>query len=459
MNNYNSLKPGTYIQRGDSIKSLSLLNPDGWNLGNSNPSAESLAASVGWVYIALNERRSEMDQIAEVTKWVKGETEYDMKQLGFSVFDELPRADQALQLHSRVYYHKTDTRGGFMLEWLDPASMKPDESSYNAELRRYDNYKRTVKQGNKTAIVNVSADKLIIISLKGMRELAPGTSAAQATSLAAQVMKSMDATLDDFFDHNALPMVLISVPPGTSEPEKLRLQNWFGRQFDKLQGSTNKSRAISADVSVTTLSLAPDQLELTSIRNDQADTILLAHGVPVSVRQSVNKAEAGTKSIDFTRRMVGRAQMIARKINEDPDVKRSGFSLKVNAQQLDAFQLAELLKAEALQRLTGGPVISVNEARERLDLEPAGPQHDEIIVPQQGFGMLPSPSGAVPDDKPSKAYTDELKALHAFIGNGNHNKRWFKSNELSDAVIMAEITKLDPTYGEDIKKIATADYS
>ena len=328
MNNYNSLKPGTYIQRGDSIKSLSLLNPDGWNLGSRNPSAELLAASVGWVYIALNERRSEMDQIAEVTKWVKGVTEFDMKQLGFSVFDELPRADQALQLHSRVYYHKTDTRGGFMLEWLDPASMMPDESSYNAELRRYDNYKRTVKQGNKTAIVDVSADKLIIIPLKGMRELAPGTSAAQATSLAAQVMKSMDATLDDFFDHNALPMVLISVPPGTSEPEKLRLQNWFGRQFDKLQGSSNKSRAISADVSVTTLSLAPDQLELTSIRNDQADTILLAHGVPVSVRQTVNKAEAGTKSIDFTRRMVGRAQMIARKINEDQTLSVAGLACR-----------------------------------------------------------------------------------------------------------------------------------
>ncbi len=157
--------------------------------------------------------------------------------------------------------------------------------------------------------------------------------------------------------------------------------------------------------------------------------------------------------------MVGRAQMIARKINEDPDVKRSGFSLQVQPQRLDAFQLAELLKAELLQRLTGGPVISVNEARERLDLEPAGPQHDEIIIPQQGFGMLPAPSGTVPDDKPSKAYTDELKALHAFIGNGNHNKRWFKSNELSDAVILAEITKLDPTYGSDIKKIATADYS
>ena len=132
--------------------------------------------------------------------------------------------------------------------------------------------------------------------------------------------------------------------------------------------------------------------------------------------------------------------------------------MQVNAQKLDAFQLAELLKAEALQRLVQGPIMKPNEARERLDLEPVD-GGDELVQPQQGFGMLPAPSGAVPDDKPSKAYTDELKALHTFIGNGNHNKRWFKSNELSDAVIMAEITKLDPTYGEDIKKIATADYS
>ena len=175
MVNYNKLSPGMYIQRGDSLKAIttSMLPNGEFRLGGSNPSPETLAASVSWVFIALEQRRAGMDEIAEVTRWVRGETEAaDQDILGFDIYDELPRIDAGLQLYKRIYYHKTATRGrGFMLEWLDPSSIKPDTSSYNAGNRRYENYRRTVKEGTRSKVVNIPADNLLIIQRKGMREL------------------------------------------------------------------------------------------------------------------------------------------------------------------------------------------------------------------------------------------------------------------------------------------------
>jgi hypothetical protein len=204
-----NLKPGLYIQRGESVKAIttSMLPNGDFVFEGRNQSPEKLASAVGFVYGALGARRAEMDTVAEVTKWMTGENEQGSDMLGFSIWDELPRIDTAIQLHSRAVYFKNTTLGnGIVLQWLDPNSIKPDPKSIDSTTQQYTNYKRRVAGGR---TVNIPADSLIVIQQKGMRELSPMSSAGMATSLASQILYSMDSTIDDLYDRNFMPIQLI----------------------------------------------------------------------------------------------------------------------------------------------------------------------------------------------------------------------------------------------------------
>ena len=446
MVNNKGLAPGLYVQRGDSVKAIttSMLPNGEFRSTGVNQSVESLANVVGFVYGALNARRAEMTNVAAVTRWQRGDVEQPSNSLGFSIWDELPRIDTALQNYGVAYYYKNTTLGnGIVLQWFDPASTKPDRQSGDGRTQQYTNYKRSLAGGR---MVNIPADDLIVIQTKGMRELSPMSPAGMATSLAAQILHSMDSTIDDLYDRNFMPIQLIHIPQGTEPEQQERLESRFRRLFSRRRTNINKTIAVERGptgdtVGVTAISLAPDDLELTATRDAMADQILFAHGVPVSALRTNSNRDTSTKSISFTETIASRADMIARTINADIDVQRQRLELVVHSSKLRVFQLAELEQAKSVQSLTGVPVLTPNEGREIIGREPlVGEEYERLHIPQPQQSSLGLP---VRTAAKGENWLADMRMCKSFVRDGRHKKRWFNSNELSDADIQGVIDEFE----------------
>jgi hypothetical protein len=92
--------------------------------------------------------------------------------------------------------------------------------------------------------------------------------------------------------------------------------------------------------------------------------------------------------------------------------------------------------------LTGKPTMTVNEARERLELEPV--QGGDVLA--DGYDATqptePAQVDEMPDVEGDTLKSAELARLHTFITNGRHLKRQFKSDVLTPAEIDREIVAI-----------------
>lgn len=445
---YSELKPGVHLFVGDKkIKSLSVAASQQWlDLGllseGRNKSAETLLASVAWVHIALTHRRNMIGEIS--VDWEHNQEAVEQPPFMFNIDRELPRIDQAVQLGGVAYLYKL-RRGARMLglRWLDPDAVTPDDLSLTVE--GYGRYWYTTVNGPEA----IMAKDLIRIYNPGQREHDPEPSAGKAASLAGQILLGMGETADTFFDTNGLPIIAVIVPDATAPEQIDSIQDRFRRLFQSRRSrSGNKTVGLREGTKIEKISFAPKDLAMTELEDSKIDAILLAHGVPPAItRRDVNRAEAELKMMQFVGTVAARLQMITNTINEDPDIARGGVLLAVHKERHEMLQQLELTKAESLQKLTGRPVMTVNEARERLDLDPV--QGGDEIAPayqppatQQGQEQPDMEARQEQQPPMSEAKAAEIGKLRRFIASGGHLKRPFHSDVLTpleiDGIMMQE---------------------
>jgi hypothetical protein len=434
------LKPGVHFMQGDRlIKSVSLTDAEEWNklfgLETRTQGAEALLASVGWVFVALNERGDMIGQIA--IDWERDKTKVETLPFNFDTYSSMTRIDQALELRGQAYLLKQRVGSRLVgLRWLDPAAVTPSANSLTV-----DGYTRFDYNTNK-GIIPIPAEDVIRFLVAGQREHDPAPAASKATSLAAQILLGMSETTDTFYDTNGLPVVAVIVPEMTMEGEVERTRSAFERIFNRRRNlDGNKTIGLRSGSDVKTISFAPKDLAMAELDLAKREEILLAHGVsPALTYRDVNRAEAELKLMQFVGKIGGRLEKIAQTINEDEDVARFGITLVPHPERHEAMQKWELDKAESLQRLAGVPVISVNEARERLELDPV-PGGDMIAF---DFGASEEPTGESNQPPMEADATDDAKALEIdrlrrYAAKGKHLKRPFTSDILTPIEILGVI--------------------
>ena len=375
----NQLKPGIHLVRGNTaVKSLSLHDASAWGetifgQNTDTPSAERIATAVSWEYVALEMRRQYVDQID--TEWTRNANPVDDEFFGFDISAEMPRIDTALQLYGVAYYHKERGRGNNIvrLTWKDPACMRPDINTQTLD-GDYAWYIYTPSNASNSVSVAVPREDLIVIARKGLREAAPMSPAAMASSKAAQVVMGIESALDASFDAGGLPYSIVVVPPETATDEVNRIRQRFDRWFNRglRRNEKRKTAAVAGNIDIKTISFSPDELAADKLDPLMADKILAVHGVPKAlVYESANKADSNMQEARFVTSIGGRMRAIASLINRDEDVQRYGVEIAVYPDRHEALQRAFLEKAQGLMLLTGGRgVLTVEEARERLGMEP-----------------------------------------------------------------------------------------
>ena len=447
-----NLKAGIHLFQGDNhIKTINATDLYGGDFirGGSNDAAiksvKELFGSTAWLYAAIVKRKSYMRQIP-VKFYNDGEPTSDQSISGFTL-DDLARIDMTIQIYGVAYYFKERSLGGTVdFQYINPAFLTPDSTTaYRGGFKRYSYGDPNV--GTSTML----EDDLLIIKEWGTSEYKPMESATHASRKESAIMLGLADTMKSFYDTNGLPVVAVIVNEATQE-EADAIKTRFAKVFSRFRsGAGGKTIGLVGDIKIEVISFAPKDLAMGDLSEKQTDAILATQEVPPAlVYRTVNRAEAELKMIELLMTLDSRAKMITAKINADQDWQKANRDITIvtNLKAHSLFQKNNLEIATGLQLLTGTPVLTINEARSSLELEPI--EGGDVLF---GFEEDVAEEVVVEETKAAKtivhevvneAWESELKTFFRWLKRrDNPDINDFQADHLSDSDKVDALDKIN----------------
>lgn len=201
-------------------------------------------------------------------------------------------------------------------------------------------------------------------------DVGPDVSPAAVALRAAGVLDNIDTFLEKFFDGGAIKATLLQIQGNVAEPEKKKLEAWWKKA---LSGVKNAFNAAAVSAAVTPIPIG-DSIEDTinvDLNEAKLNDVLIAMEVPASLvlANAANYATAVQDSRSFySQCVIPETQLIVDALNTF--YNQQGLDIWLLPERVEAFQEAELAKAKSLADVTGSPVLTQSEARQRLSLPP-----------------------------------------------------------------------------------------
>ena len=362
MKEYDGLEPGLYLQQGTQITALKSRSRLGYPISweefahqvdtlRGYTSAETLAAEVAWVYIAISKRRQ---QILEIPyRWeLNGDEVEGITPFGMLSTELLQQTDEGMQLYSSAFWHKQRVGGRVVrVKWLDPCTMEPDIETATAK-DGVTRFWRTIGSQR----IAMPASDVVWFKIPGQRELMPGTAAGDATALAATILHGLDETDNTLYKNNGLPAMLVRVPSVTPEPERDKVKRAFQRLFNSGGGRSVRVQPVGADVTVEPLSFKPVDMSSGPLEQSKIKAILGAHGVPESIALSgaANLATSLEDRRQFVSTLGSRLKYVAEVLNADPDYQTARWVMVVRVEEHIAMQADEVKRSGAFVNFLQG---------------------------------------------------------------------------------------------------------
>jgi len=210
-------------------------------------------------------------------------------------------------------------------------------------------------------------------------EVEPGAGLVTTALLQARTLLAAERYQSAYFERGAVRPTVWMFAQRPTDAERSRFEQWL-RQL--VGGIRNAFRhlALSSEIKTVTLGDKLSDVIQPELLQRAAELMLTAFQVPMSLVFS-NASNYATALRDYQTfvllTILTRAREIAAMLQ--PHFTAYNQTLRCNEARIDAVQNSELEKAEAIQRLTGQPVLTLNEARARLDL----PQFVEDAADQE----------------------------------------------------------------------------
>jgi rubrerythrin len=210
-------------------------------------------------------------------------------------------------------------------------------------------------------------------------EVEPGVGLVTTALTQARALLAAERYQTAYFERGAVRPTVWMFAQRPTDAERSRFEQWL-RQL--VSGIRNAFRhlALSSEIKTVTLGDTLSDAIQPELLQRAAEVMVTAFQVPMSLVFS-NASNYATARRDYQTfillTILARAREVAAMLQ--PHFAAYNQTLRCNEARIDAVQNEELEKAEAIQRLTGQPVLTLNEARARLDL----PQFVEDAADQE----------------------------------------------------------------------------
>ena len=388
---------------GQSQKSLSLLDSDAWREvfpelfqgANRNPSLVTLYREQGFLRRCVDVRASALSDIPWSIHPEGGDdpiwTDDEEVPKGLSQIADLRHVlfeiESSLALLGQAYRLKEVRQGEEMgLRLLPAQQMQPDTRRFS---RGPVAYKRHVNGSTET----FQPDDVVAVHYPDAFTDRPPTGPGRAAKLDADVLHALSTFLESYMDRGLIKATILTVEGGAPEQERNRLEQWWNRWF----AGANKGgqqKVINSAVEPKTIGDGLGEISDTDLVQQARQAISTALGVPHSVVMSdaANFATANADRLNFYQQTVIPDSRLIESALNDQYFRERGLRFEFHPDQVEALQAYELEKAEAVQKVVGRPVLTVNEGRELLGYEEMGDAESDDVAqaPVAGDGA-PTP--------------------------------------------------------------------
>lgn len=285
--------------------------------------------------------------------------------------------EASLCIYAAAYALKQTGRlsGVPSLRWVTSRAIKPKYDEQQGLI----GFIRQLKGGPQ----NLKVDEVVYSWLPILdQDIGPGVAPVQVALRAAGVLDNLDVFLEGFFDRGALRVTLLTVEGNPPEKEIQKLESWWKRMVSGVKKAFT-TVGVRANVKPVTIGDSLKETVDATLTDSKTMQALEAMEVPASIALpgAANYATARQDWINFYEAtIIPEAELIAHSLNEQWLTPVLGLTMQLHPERLEAFQSAELEKAGALVSLVG-PVLTQNEARAKLELEPiATDVQDDLLT-------------------------------------------------------------------------------
>lgn len=287
-----------------------------------------------------------------------------------------------------------------------------------------------------------------------------GIGNSQATLTPAKLLYYMNAFAGQFFEHGAMPVVLLGVPNGTSNAEVQRLEGWFKRATSGIRNAFKTLAVRTGDGGITPTTLTPklSDLAMAELYEQAKQQVAQAFEIPQTMLEdAANYATASEHRTAFWNDTVRPdGEMLRETINQQL-LADYNMELVFDWDQMDQFQEDEEQRSAAFFNYVTSKAIPPSIAAEMLGLElPDGADYpvldewyrEQTVVKPMMLDDKPTPEDEETPDNPRKAYSVELRKWQSHVlnrikrGKSAVGERSFESAIIDAALIAATEAQL-----------------
>jgi HK97 family phage portal protein len=393
-----------------------------------------LFARVPWLYRAVDLRAKAVSSVPYAL--YKGKSKTDLveapayESILRGMKQRLYLTEAALCLYGKSYWVTDTNRWGLNItpRWIVPTTMS-EEYGENGLT----GFVRTLKNQE----YRLAPEQVVYFWTPSLTtELGPGVPPAAVALHAAGVLHNLDAYVEQYFQRGAIRSTMLVVEGNPPPAERDRIKGLWRRIMGIKQAYD--AEIFSDKVKAQTIGDTARDTAAVELTGQKREDVATALGVPQTLLFS-NAANFATAMADrlnlYDETIIPECDLIEEVVNEQL-LKPLGLRLEFQPKRLEVYQESEVQKADALTKLTGKPILSVNEARAMLEMDPVPdgdwpepkpeppplPPPPLLPVPPLPDGQTPppaSPSSGPPESAPTtqdqaaKRHADLLASLQA----------------------------------------------
>ncbi len=397
-----------YATNGKAVKSLSIDDVLGAGfeaslVGQGDVSPRAYYAVVPFVRRAVNIRCNALANVPITLQ--RGKRDLSERPEFADLMTHLPRllwqTEFALCLSPYgAYWRRGANRAGLnpTPEWLLPQSCWPYiTAEHGLEYIRYIHPWGVPAAGH---VDMLPPDEVVIFWLPSLdRANWPGPPPGLTALAAASALANRDLFVANYFQRGAIKGVLLSVPTNTNPEEKKRLKTWWDQLFAGVKNAW-RSIVISSDVKPVVIGEGIGETDSDKLTAQYRQDVAAAFEVPESMLLSnaANYATAREERISFYEETIfPELDLILTAINQQWLRGAYDAELVAHPEQTEARQDAQVQQAQAITDLVGKPVLTVDEGRAWLGMEPL-PKEEAPTVPDEAADYSAMEAEAQADD-------------------------------------------------------------
>ena len=314
-----------------------------------------------------------------------------------------------------AYWRRTTNAAGLnpTPEWLLPQACWPYISAERG--LEYIRYVRPFGVERAGQVDLLPPDEVVRFWLPSLdRANWPGPPPGLTAEAAASALANRDAFVSQYFARGAVKGVLLSVPTNTNRDERDKLLTWWRSLFAGI-ASAWRSIVISADVKPIIIGEGMEAANAGGLTNQYRQDVAAAFEVPESMLLSnaANFATAREERISFYEETVfPELGLILGAINNQWLREQYDAELVAHPEQTEARQDAQVQQAQAVTELVGSPVLTVDEGRAWLGLEPMEQQQ-----PAPAADTEDQDEAAMQQQEDEEAQQEDAADVKAFAGS------------------------------------------